>query len=398
MNARTRRLLMAGSMAAATLLLPACQQKGNHEQWVDDANNRYTNMRSALMIDMARQQFDTGDLDLAEKTVKDAMALDADNASLHVLAGRIALERGRLERAYHFFNTAMQFDDRSAEARYYQGLVMQRWQRLDDAELRYREAYDREPDNVSYLLALAEMMVERDHDEQALELLESKIDYFDQNAAVRLAVAHLHVMNGRPDLAVPFFEQAAMLDPEGMKVREDLALAQLAAGHTEAAIETLEDMGRRTTDQPRYGVKRTLAAAYMEVGRQDKARSLYLEVARSPRGKASDWIKLGELSLKSGDLFGTLTAANRAIELAPKQHEGYMLAGIVWQKRNDLDKALRMFDQAAELAPTHAAPLILRGISLERAGRRAAAAEAYQDALHRQPNDQRAEKLLSNLQ
>ena len=68
---------------------------------------------------------------------------------------------------------------------------------------------------------------------------------------------------------------------------------------------------------------------------------------------------------------------------------------MVWQRRGNLNNALQMFDRAAQAAPTSTEPLILRGLSLQKAGRHAAAIEAYQEALKRQPDDPRARQLLS---
>jgi Flp pilus assembly protein TadD len=70
----------------------------------------------------------------------------------------------------------------------------------------------------------------------------------------------------------------------------------------------------------------------------------------------------------------------------------------VMQKRGRIDDALRSFDRAAEAAPAVADPLILRGIALQQAGRTTAAAEAYAEALKRQPNDARAASLLASVE
>jgi Flp pilus assembly protein TadD len=39
---------------------------------------------------------------------------------------------------------------------------------------------------------------------------------------------------------------------------------------------------------------------------------------------------------------------------------------MVWNKRDRLDRALSMFDRAAEMAPEDTTPLILRGIALQK--------------------------------
>jgi Flp pilus assembly protein TadD len=70
---------------------------------------------------------------------------------------------------------------------------------------------------------------------------------------------------------------------------------------------------------------------------------------------------------------------------------------MVLHKRGDFDQALTMFGEAANVDPKDAQPLILRGLSLQQANRQQAAEQAYQQALKRQPNNQRAKSLLEHL-
>ena len=56
-----------------------------------------------------------------------------------------------------------------------------------------------------------------------------------------------------------------------------------------------------------------------------------------------------------------------------------------------------MFDRASQLSGGSAEPLILRGMALQRAGKSAAAADAYTKALERNPNDARAQRLLEQV-
>lgn len=401
---------MVGVGLAASMTGCAGKDKGAHAQAVAHHKERYNEIRSGLILNMAQQQFDGGDLDQAEASLRDALSMDPSNPKLHTLSGRIELERGKLERAYRLFELSIQLDldgqpkpkdDKPVKARYpepfyYQGVVLQRWQQFDKAEEAYRQAYELQPDNASFLMAQAEMLVEMNKTDDAVVLLQDKLTYFDQNAAMRAAIGHLYRMKGEPAKAVPYFEQAALLAPDNPKLHEELALTHLAAGQYERAATGLERLLKERKD--RADLQRALATAYSRSGRDDKARELYLTIARGPHGNAADWVKIGELALQKNDLGGALNAANRAIATAPQQHEGYLLAGMSLQKRGALDESLRMFDRAAELSPSNAAPLILRGISLERAGRKTAAAEAYREALRRQPEDTRAQKLLSNVQ
>ncbi len=381
--------------AAALLLLPAlvgCQK--NHEKNVSIAKDRYLQLRSGLMLTMAQQQFDTGDLDLAEKSVKDAMSVDPTNPRLHVLGARIALERGKLERAYHLLNLAIEQDPNLPEAHFYQGVVHQRWQQYDRAHDRYQQAYELRADDAGFLMAMAEMLVAMDRQSEALELLEAKLTYFDQHSGLRLAIGQIYQVQGDHDKAAEYFKQASLLRPDDLKIKEELALELAAANKLDAAAEQLEDLLDESSHRDRLDLRRALIAVYMKQDKQRAAREMLQQLVRLDANTAEDWLQLAELNWAQGDVGGTLTAANRVVTLAPQRHEGYLLMGMVWQKRHRIDDALRMFDRSAELAPDNAVPLILRGIALEKAGRREAAVAAYRQALARQPGDERAARLL----
>lgn len=390
------RFLKVIVLSTPALVAPAfmgCQSDATRERWVEEGNQRWRNMRSALLLEKAENEFVTGDLHLAEKTVREALNVDPKNARFLVLAGQIALERGQLEHSYHLFNKAIELNDRLAQAHFFQGIVLERWQQFNPAYERYARAYEIEPDDVAHLLAMGEMLVTLDRSDDALELLEGKLIYFDQNSALMATIGHLYVMKQQPKEAARFFRQAALLQPDNLKIQEELALAQFSAGWFDVAIQTLHGLLSRPDLKDRRDLRRALAEAYHNTGRGDDALQEYRGLARSG-DIASDWIKLGELALHQGDLFSAAQAASQAIRLAPQAHEGYLLAGLIQHRRQKLDDALRMFDCAAERNTQSAEPLILRGIALEKAGQLTAAAQAYRDALVRQPDDARAKRLL----
>jgi tetratricopeptide (TPR) repeat protein len=383
----------------ATLLISGCGQKieSGHKKAVNAANTRWKSMRSGMMLQMAQQQFDTGDLDQAEKTLAEAIAIDAENARLHTLAGRVALERGQLERAYKRLELASSLDPKLAEVHYFRGIVLQRWSRYEDSLAAYEKATELQEDNVGFLLAVAEMLVALDRQDDAIARLEAKVATFDQNAGIRTALGQLYSMQGKKDQALAMFHQAALLRPDDVEVAEEYAQACLACGQTADAIRIYEKLVDQADKDARSDLKRSLAGAYVAADRLSDAKQVYIELTRENPQDVDTWIRLGELAWRQNDTSGALVAANRVMAVAPRRPEGYIMAGMVWQQRQRVDEALRLFDRAAVLAPESAEPVILRGLTLQRAGKQEAAAAAYQEALRRQPDDSRARSLLASV-
>jgi len=242
------------------------------------------------------------------------------------------------------------------------------------------------------------VLVALDRSDEAIELLSDKLVYFDQNAAIRAALGQLSVMRKDYGRAASMFRQAMLLEPDNQTIAEELAMAQLASGQSTDAINTLEPLCLTLPVDQRPDLWCALANAYRQANRLDKARDVARELRDAAPRDVESWIRLGELAWLDQDLSAASIAARRAITIAPRRYEGYMLVGMVLQSSKATAEALAMFDRAAELAPQSAEPVILRGLALQQAGKPGAAAKAYEQALRRQPGDDRARSLLSAVQ
>jgi len=397
--ARTTQTIWQCMVAAIVLLaFTGCEaMKATHNENRNAAEQRWLGVRSGLMLQMAQQQFDTGDLDQAESSVMQALAIDKENPHLYVLLGRIELERGRLERSHNWLLIATKFGPKVPTAHYYSGVVLQRWQQFDKALAAYRTAMNLETDNASYVLAYAEMMVQTDQADLAMMLLEEKIQTFDQNAGMRVAVAQIHMLQDNPDKAVEFYRKAAVLRPEDLRIQEELARAQIAAGQPLHALRVLERLTRDPEMRERRDLQRLLGEIYLKTDRPHEARDLFMTLTRQDKNDAQAWLLLGEASWALNDELGALTAVRHAIKNDPTLSKAYLLAGLIFQKRGEVGHATEMFELAAAHAPQDATPRILQGIMHQRNGNVDAAAQAYADALRREPNDPRAQRLLAGV-
>lgn len=397
MNANRKLLMQALAGALVVLGLAGCAttKSDRHVEAVNAANKHWKDIRSSNVLESAEGYFKNGDLDSAEMTLIEAVSVDPENPKLHLLAGRVALERGQLERAHGRFEKAINADETLSEARYYQGIVLERWQRHEAALKRYQEAYDMQRDNLSYLLAVSEMLVAGDRTDEAIELLADKVTYFDQSAAIRVALGQLYAMNNDTKQAVAHVREASLLAPDDKLIREQLASLYMRDRQYAKAIRLLRELTEDADLYDRRDLRHDLGEAYQAAGQRTQAQRVYLELRRSDPKDADAWHKLGELAWQDKDYSTALTASRRMMALAPDRYEGFLLCGMVYQHRGGAERALEMFDRAAELAPKRAEPLILRGITLQRQGQTGQAAAAYVQALKRQPDDQRAQQLLS---
>lgn len=413
MKAQTQYLLAA---ACFTPLFFGCN---GHSTRADDKQamvDRYHQVRSGLMNDMAMSQLQTGDLDQAADSVAEGLMIDPNHVGLFILAGRIELERSRLERSYNAFEKAIELitapdpdnpeepvvlhvgqEEQLAEAHYYRAIVLQRWQRPEAALVSYGKAFSLRGENPSYMLAKAEAMVEIGQVHGALEMIEAHHDHFAQNATVAATLAHLYKMIGEDRKALGLFREASVLDPKNNKVREEYALQLLKVGETATGVGVLENVLKDPTYKNRTDLERKLAQAYAQINQLSRAREIYTGLTKRRNAQVTDWIEAGKFALNTEDFGAALSIANRITTMNDSRPEGYLLAGLVWKERGRIDRALAMFDEAAERSPENSDPLVLRGLTLQNAGQVSGATEAYQDALDRNPNDTRAKRLLEQI-
>lgn len=395
-----RGLLTTGLLCATLVgVMPGCGTltEDVHEQQVGDANARWNGVKSGIALNMATDSFNSGNLKLAQNTINDALMNDGENPELWLMSGRIALENSELELSYRCLEKAIEFDPELPGSYYYQGVVSQRWQRYEQALEKYTKAYELDADNAAYYLAKAEMMVQLGQLDAVAFELEEKARYFDQNAAMRAMLGHVKRRQGDHPGSMMWFKQATMLAPDDMKLREELARAQMNSSRFGDASTTLRELILTDYGNERSDLFRMLAESYIKLEKIRDARGVYTELTRNDASNVEDWFQLGSLAYRMQDYPAALNASNRVINLAPDDHRGYLLAGMTWSKRDRVDRALSLFDRAADLAPLDTTPLILRGIALQKTDRPAAAAEAYRRALQVNPQDVRAQRLLSSV-
>ncbi len=398
MNENLRRLIWVVSLVMIGLAVGGCQSgPTHHEKAVSQADQRWRTMRSHLLLQTAQRQFDAGDLEQTAKTLTDAINRAPKNGRLHLLAGRLSLEQGRLERSFHQLALACELNPKLAAAFYFQGIVLQRWQQYDAAQDRYAQAFKLEPDSASYLMAVVEMYLSLDQAETALALLKSKVVYFDQNAGIRTALAELYRMEQDYDHAIEYYREASLLSPDDPLVVEELGRTLMLAGDYGQAIKTLTQLGVDTKHFQHREIQLALAKCYLAESQWAQAREVYFSLRRRDARDVEAWLGLGQVAYRQGDWSEVLRSARRVQTLASNRAEGYMLGGLAWQKRGFADRAAASFEQAAACEPNEAEPMLMRGLVLERAGRTEAAAEAYAEAVRRQPNDPRARQLLARL-
>lgn len=396
---RLHRKWLCLTVAVAMATAAGCSSTGGKSAGKDKnaATAQWRMARASVLMTLARDQFNTGQFDQARVTIADAIRLLPDNPEVRTLSGRIAFEQGNLELAEAEFRAAQAADPNFAPADYYLGIVMQRWQRYPRALELYASASRKNPMEVAYLTAQAEMLVMLDRSPDALLLLQQALPRFENSADLRAAIGHVLLRQRRFAEAADMLRQALLLAPQDDVVRETLARAQFQAGRFDDAAETLARLLRNERYRDRADLHTLLGECHLEAGRPHDARAAFETASQLQPGNLTYILNLAKAALEVDDLRRAELAVRRALAISPSDGQANLMLGYVRLQQQRYPEALAAFRRAAQADNRDPTAVTMSGLTLERMGRKEEAMREYARALELRPNDELARQRLNQL-
>ena len=361
------------------------------------ARQQWKNTRASVLLGLARDQYKTGNFEPARKTTNEAIALNPNSGPLRVLSSKLAIESGQLELAERELAEARKINPKDAEAEYLSGVVYQRWQQPQRAFEHYSAATVLAPDELSYLLAMSEMLVAMDREEEALRLLQDKVVYFEHSAVIRDAVGLLLVQFKKHSEAATIFREASILDTNDLTIVEHLGFALLECGQYREAIEPFKKLLRNANYAKRSDLYLALGRCELETGKLRDARSSFEQSAQLNSSSPSVWLGLTRVSLQQGDVKRAELSIKRALAIDPARSETRLLMGYVRLRQGKTQEALQSFQRAAALDSRDTVALCMVGYSLQQLGRNNEALQYYAQALRIKPGDDMAARFMASL-
>jgi len=388
-------------VAAAGLLLGAatsgCSSNSKEPTPKEKVVQQWNATRAAVMYGLAKQQFDATDFEKARQTTDDGLKMDPKNVPLLILSAKIDIEQGQLDRAERTLDKSRELNPKNAEADYLSGVIYQRWQRPEIALKFYTEACAKSPNELSYVLARAEMQVTTGKPEVALAGLQEKVIYFESSGTIRDAVGELLLQQKRYNEAVDMLRQASILSPDDAGVREHLGLAQFYARQWRDAKETLARITATDKGKSRADLWEALGECQMQLNQARDAKSSFETASQLNPASGAIWLSLGKAALQLGDAKRAEICVKKSLALEPESAQSCLLIGYIRLKQKKLDEALGAFSKASKLDPKDSVSVCMIGLTYSKLGMPSQATQYYARALKMNPKDELATSLMARV-
>lgn len=264
-----------------------------------------------------------GDTDEAERQARLAAKLAPNHPQQHVVAGMVALRRGNAEAALRELTAASQAGVDEPQLTYALGLAHLRLGRVAFAEQAFVRTLERMPGADALRPLVADLRMQQQRPEEALEILRPLLDRPQVTPALRRLAGVLELAAGRPQEAVRWLQPALAAHPGERPLLGPLLDAWHQLGRREDARATLDTALALAPGDDALWESRLVFAEVDE--RRDVAERW--NRARPDHPPALE--VLAALHDEAGDTSQAIALTRRVVELAPERLTSQLrMAGI----------------------------------------------------------------------
>jgi len=358
------------------------------------AQQRWQKATSAIKLNLAQQQYDDGKYEQALKTVQECISADPQIPQAHLLYGKLLLAESDGQKALEQLQSAVELDQQLDEGWYWQGVAAQQLGRGQQARLCYGKAMALEPSNIDYTLAVAEFYAAQREYEQAIELLEEKIEVMPGEISLKVTAADLMCRMGQNKRAIELYRQAMLMAGGDSDITEALGYCYVFSGEWKPAAEIFNKLSTQCKDRQKEKLYMEMAAlCSVNCAEYGQAVSCYNKLSVDQRANAEIWMKMGQAALGAGAANRALMCGQKALDLNAGYADAIALIGCAQYVSGDYLEAINSFEKISAGQENATLAWLMKARCYERLGRTDKAGLAYRKALETNPHSQLADFL-----
>jgi tetratricopeptide (TPR) repeat protein len=338
-----------------------------------------------VLRSLARAHLANGEPAVAEETLRHALEGNPDNTDLELDFAQLLAQTGKPERSKPLladllrrqpdnfaaldtqFRVSMALKDyglakssadalvaarpKGASGYLYQGLVAEAEKRPQDALHAYASAFELQPDSLEALQGQLRVLIAGKHTSEAMALVNDVSQRYASNPLGPEAKAELLMAQGNNPDAQRAYQDAIARAPKWWPPYRGLAVAQRAAGQTDAALATLRQAQTLVIDPDPVSFE--LAAALESAGRYDESIGEYEKLLkRNPRSE----LAANNLAMTLANYKRDSTSMQRAKDLSARFADSSNPAfldtyGWVLYKRGEAAPAVLVLQKVVDKLP-----------------------------------------------
>lgn len=317
-------------------------------------------------FELSRIYFETGRIDLAEKTLKEILKVNRTFGPAYRLLGNIYSMKGDIALSNQY---AVRASDLLVFSPPVDTLVdrlvllsrseLYLLKKIDEAERSiYSEwtlrlvnhAIKYIPDN-KYLISKAiNICLWMDLDKQAIAFTDKHISYFQESIDEMRNTGMLFFMNGLYPLSIKYLTGALDLEPEDVEIQKYLALSYFLAGDKQKSHEILNKLLERNQDDPDV-IADIANVLFFNFRESEKAIGYLTRLKQlSPSNPKVQKLSAG-IAEKNGKFREAITDYEYAFRGDPEDITTIKFLGNLLVNQNMWDKAIRHYRKALEYHP-----------------------------------------------
>ena len=327
--------------------------------------------------------FSENRIDDSAKAVRVVLKKNPSDVDARLLLGRIHLVRGNTDQAISELQWILRIDPRLPQVHYQLALAHLQAGNVQQAKQELREAVADAPGFVEATLLLADLNIQGGVGAAAISDLEGLVSRGSATPAAYGLLASAYLNQKEPARALAVARELTILAPKDSRGFYLTGLALVAQGKRAEARRQLEaalELSPALLEPLTQLVVLDLAENQPQAALDRVTR----QAALAPMSGAHQAL-LGQLYLLRGERALAETTLLKAIELSPRLLEPYVRLGGLYAEAQRYDEALARFEQAAKARPKDPAPLMLAGVVYEKQDKVEKAREAYEKVLALNP-------------
>lgn len=325
----TFRRAVLGAAVVALVLGAGCGQTSQMDRNRAEATDRWQSSRADMAVRLAQGCYDRGETKRAQQHIDDALRNGVRHPTVYLLAARLAAERGELDAALGYIQTARSLDPGSAEAVYVLGTIEHALGRSDEALARFEEASRLDPKRPAFVLAESELLVAAGRPEDAARRLDDAVGRMPSKAEIHAARGDVLGLLGRHRAAAESYEIALRLEPQRRDLKPSLATALYAAGAYDEAEPVLADLVESEPEFPGGWALKMRAECLMALGRMAEARAAYERLRAHSPHEPGPTLALARCDLLTNRLEDAENRLRAVLAGDPRHAEANALLGCV---------------------------------------------------------------------